>query len=379
MNAARSLTIGIVAGESSGDYLGAKLIAELRLLVPGVEFVGVPGPQMRSLGCQSWFNMESLSVMGLVEVLAHLPRLLSMRRSLIQRFTALRPDIFIGIDAPDFNLDLELALKLQGIPTVHYVSPTIWAWRPQRIAKIAQATDLVLSILPFEKPIYDRHKVPCRFVGHPLADEMPLEPARLALRRSLGISDDVRCLALLPGSRKSEVERLAPQFLKAAQLLQKRHQDILTIVPLVNQERRAQFTLLHSRLAPDLPVMLLDGQAREAMSAANLAMLASGTATLECMLAKCPMVVGYRLHPVTFWLAKRMVKSDFIALPNLLAAQALVPELLQESCTPERLVSELGNLISGGQEGLKNHFTLLHQRMRGNASRQAAEALLELI
>ncbi|MEN4872767.1 lipid-A-disaccharide synthase [Kosakonia cowanii] len=376
----RPLTIALVAGETSGDILGAGLIRALRARVPNARFVGVAGPRMQAEGCEAWYEMEELAVMGIVEVLGRLRRLLHIRADLTRRFSELQPDVFVGIDAPDFNITLEGNLKKRGIKTIHYVSPSVWAWRQKRVFKIGKATDLVLAFLPFEKAFYDRFNVPCRFIGHTMADAMPLDPDKNAARAHLGISPLARCLALLPGSRGAEVEMLSADFLRTAQLLRERYPELEVVVPLVNAKRREQFEQIKAQVAPDLTVHLLDGQAREAMIASDAALLASGTAALECMLAKCPMVVGYRMKPFTFWLAKRLVKTPYVSLPNLLAGREVVKELLQEECQPQALASALEPLLANSETRHEMHdlFRELHQRIRCNADEQAADAVLEL-
>lgn len=376
----RPLTIALVAGETSGDILGAGLIRALKARHPDARFVGVAGPLMQAEGCEVWYEMEELAVMGIVEVLGRLRRLLTIRKDLTQRFTALRPDVFVGIDAPDFNITLEGNLKRAGIRTVHYVSPSVWAWRQKRVFKIGRNTDMVLAFLPFEKAFYDRFNVPCRFIGHTMADAMPLQPDKQAARRELGIADDAICLGLLPGSRGAEVEMLSADFLRAAQLLRQRYPTLEIVVPLVNAKRRAQFEQIKAEVAPELPMHLLDGKGRQAMIASDAAILASGTAALECMLAKCPMVVGYRMKPVTFWLAKRLVKTPYVSLPNLLAGRELVKELLQDECQPQTLAAALEPLLHAGAErdALLETFTQLHQQIRWNADEQAADAVLEI-
>jgi len=376
----RPLTIALVAGETSGDILGAGLIRALKAKHPDARFVGVAGPRMQAEGCESWYDMEELAVMGIVEVLGRLRRLLKIRRDLTRRFTALKPDVFVGIDAPDFNITLEGRLKQRGIRTIHYVSPSVWAWRQNRVFKIGRATNLVLAFLPFEKAFYDRYDVPCRFIGHTMADAMPLQPDKTAARRDLGIDEKALCLALLPGSRRAEVELLSADFLKTAMLLREKWPQLEIVVPLVNAQRREQFEQIKAEVAPELPIHLLDGKGREAMIASDAALLASGTAALECMLAKCPMVVGYRMKPVTFWLAERLVKTDYVSLPNLLAGRELVPELLQDDCQPERLAAALEPLLGAGETRarLLETFTELHQQIRWNADEQAAQAVLEL-
>jgi lipid-A-disaccharide synthase len=380
MKPGRPLTIALVAGETSGDILGAGLIRELKARHPDARFVGVAGPRMQAEGCEAWYEMEELAVMGIVEVLGRLRRLLTIRADLTRRFTELAPDVFVGIDAPDFNITLEGNLKKQGIRTIHYVSPSVWAWRQKRVFKIGRATDLVLAFLPFEKAFYDRFNVPCRFIGHTMADAMPLDPDKNVARATLGISPDVKCLALLPGSRGAEVEMLSADFLRTAQLLRKRFPDLEIVVPLVNAKRREQFERIKAEIAPELHAHLLDGMGREAMVASDAALLASGTAALECMLAKCPMVVGYRMKPFTFWLAKRLVKTEYVSLPNLLAGRELVKELLQEACEPVGLAAVLEPLLEDGVQSHQMHDTFrhLHEQIRCNADEQAADAVLEL-
>ncbi|MEY4922289.1 MAG: lipid-A-disaccharide synthase [Pseudomonadota bacterium] len=379
-NTGRPLTIGLVAGETSGDILGAGLIRALKAQIPDARFVGVAGPLMQAEGCEAWYEMEELAVMGIVEVLECLPRLLKIRKHLTQRFSELSPDVFVGIDAPDFNITLEGRLKQRGIRTIHYVSPSVWAWRQKRVFKIGKATDMVLAFLPFEKAFYDRFNVPCRFIGHTMADAMPLTPDKQAARVELGIAPHAPCLALLPGSRYAEVEMLSADFLRAAVILRQNLPELEVLIPLVNNKRREQFERIKAEVAPDLSVHLLDGQARVAMIASDAALLASGTAALECMLAKCPMVVGYRMKPFTFWLAERLVKTPYVSLPNLLAGEELVTELLQQKCQPQKLANAVLPLLQGGDavEALKERFLILHQSIRCGADKQAAQAVLAL-
>ncbi|NIG62769.1 MAG: lipid-A-disaccharide synthase [Serratia symbiotica] len=375
----RPLTIGLVVGETSGDILGTGLIRALKAQVPNSRFVGVAGPLMQAEGCEAWYDMEELEVMGVVEVMECLPRLLKLRKDLTRRFSDLKPDVFVGIDAPEFNITLEGRLKQRGIRTIHYVSPSVWAWRQKRVFKIGKATDLVLASLPFEKAFYDRFNVACRFIGHTMADAMPLQPDRLAARVALGIDLQVSCLALLPGSRRAEVEMLSADFLKTAQRLRSHYPDLEVVVPLVNAKRREQFECIKAEVAPDLTVHLLNGQGREAMIASNAALLASGTAALECMLAKCPMVVGYRMKSFTFWLAQRLVKTPYVSLPNLLAGREIVTELLQNDCVPYKLAAALMPLLEDSSQSkkLKLAFLTLHQSIRCGADEQAAQAVLE--
>lgn len=375
--------IALVAGEVSGDILGAGLIRELKRIYPNARFIGIAGQQMLAQGCETLADMEDIAVMGLAEVVKHLPRLLKIRKLTIDRMLTEKPDIFIGIDAPDFNLYVEGKLKTQGIKTIHYVSPSVWAWRQKRVFKIAKATDLVLAFLPFEKTFYDRFNVPCRFIGHTMADAVPLRPNRSEACAQLGLDESGRYVAILAGSRSSEVEFLAEPFLQTAQLLKNAHPDIRFLVPLVNEKRRRQFEAVKARVAPGLSLILLDGQARQAMIAADATLLASGTAALECMLCKSPMVVGYRMKPFTYFLAKRLVKTAYVSLPNLLANEMLVPEMIQDDCTPQKLARKmevyLGESAVENREVLIGRFTELHRQIRCNADKQAAQAVADVL
>ncbi|MGP1928506.1 MAG: lipid-A-disaccharide synthase [Arsenophonus sp. NC-WZS1-MAG3] len=376
----RPLIIGIVAGEASGDILGAGLISAIKQRVSNTYFVGVAGPLMQAEGCESWYEMEEFSVMGIVEVLGRLRRLLQIRADLIRCFIKLQPDVFVGIDSPDFNITLERKLKQIGIKTIHYVSPSVWAWRQDRVFKIREATNLVLALLPFEKKFYDRYNIPCRFIGHAMADSVPLQPDKQTIRIKLNIIHDVKCLTILPGSRRFEVEMLSPIFLRAAQILIKDFPNLQILVPVINRERRKQFEAIYREISPSLSLKILDGQAQTAMIAADVTLLASGTASLECMLAKCPMVVGYRMKPLTYWLAKRLVKIPFISLPNLLAGKELVKEFIQDDCQPELLANSLKSLLIDKKKvkKLKQIFLQLHENILCEANQKAAEAVLEL-
>ncbi|MFT0476412.1 lipid-A-disaccharide synthase [Pseudomonas antarctica] len=370
-----NLRIALVAGEASGDILGAGLMRALKAQHPAVEFIGVGGPLMQAEGLVSYFPMERLSVMGLVEVLGRLRELLARRKLLIQTLIEEKPDVFIGIDAPDFTLNIELKLRQAGIKTVHYVSPSVWAWRQKRVLKIREGCDLMLTLLPFEARFYEDKGVPVRFVGHTLADTVPLQADRAAARAELGLADGA-LVALMPGSRGGEVGRLGALFFDAAERLQALKPGIRFVLPCASPQRRAQIeALLEGR---NLPVTLLDGQSHLALAACDAVLIASGTATLEALLYKRPMVVAYRLAPLTFWILKRMVKSPYISLPNLLAQRLLVPELLQDDATPEALAQTLLPLIDGGEEQTRG-FDDIHRTLRRDASNQAADAILTLI
>ncbi|MBD8095767.1 lipid-A-disaccharide synthase [Pseudomonas fluorescens] len=369
------LRIALVAGEASGDILGAGLMRALKVRHPAIEFIGVGGPLMQAEGLTSYFPMERLSVMGLVEVLGRLRELLARRKLLIKTLIDERPDVFIGIDAPDFTLNIELKLRQAGIKTVHYVSPSVWAWRQKRVLKIRQGCDLMLTLLPFEARFYEEQGVPVRFVGHTLADAIPLHADRDAARTELGLAAGP-LVALMPGSRGGEVGRLGSLFFDAAERLQTLKPGVRFVLPCASPQRRAQIeTLLEGR---NLPLTLLDGQSHLALAACDAVLIASGTATLEALLYKRPMVVAYRLAPLTFWILKRMVKSPYISLPNLLAQRLLVPELLQDDAKPEALAQTLLPLIDGGEEQTRG-FDAIHRTLRRDASNQAADAVLNLI
>ncbi|WLH69716.1 lipid-A-disaccharide synthase [Pseudomonas sp. FP2309] len=370
-----NLRIALVAGEASGDILGAGLMRALKAQHPAVEFIGVGGPLMQAEGLTSYFPMERLSVMGLVEVLGRLRELLARRKLLIKTLIEEKPDVFIGIDAPDFTLNIELKLRQAGIKTVHYVSPSVWAWRQKRVLKIREGCDLMLTLLPFEARFYEEKGVPVRFVGHTLADTIPLHADRAAARVELGLADGP-LVALMPGSRGGEVGRLASVFFDAAERLRALKPGVRFVLPCASPQRRVQIeTLLEGR---NLPLTLLDGQSHLALAACDAVLIASGTATLEALLYKRPMVVAYRLAPLTFWILKRMVKSPYISLPNLLAQRLLVPELLQDDATPEALAQTLLPLIDGGDEQTRG-FDEIHRILRRDASNQAADAVLSLI
>lgn len=372
--------IGLVAGETSGDRLGAGLIHALRRHFPAARFEGVGGDAMQAAGLRSLYPMEPLSVMGFVEPLQRLPELLRMRRGLYRHFRARPPALFVGIDAPDFNLGLELRLRRAGVRTAHYVSPSVWAWRQGRIRKIARAVDHLLALLPFEAEFYRRHQVPVTWVGHPLADELPLHPDTGAARARLALPADGRVLAILPGSRRGEVELLGPVFLAALARCRERLPDLHCVMPAANVARRAQIdALLAGR--PELRVQVLDGQSHLAMAAADVVLLASGTSALEAMLLKKPMVVAYRVGPLTHCIASRLVHLEHVSLPNLLAGRALVPELLQGQARAEALASEVLRWFEDhpARAALVAEFERLHTELRRDASARAADALAPLI
>ncbi|MEN5028185.1 lipid-A-disaccharide synthase [Pseudomonas sp. Ps21-P2] len=369
------LRIALVAGEASGDILGSGLMRAIKARHPDAEFIGVGGPLMEAQGMTSYFPMERLSVMGLVEVLGRLKELLARRKLLIQALIDEKPDVFIGIDAPDFTLNIELKLRQVGIKTVHYVSPSVWAWRQKRVLKIREGCDLMLTLLPFEARFYEEKGVPVRFVGHPLADTIPLQADQLAARAELGLGEGP-VVALMPGSRGGEVGRLGALFFDAAERLVAARPDIRFVLPCASPQRREQIEqLLRGR---DLPLTLLDGRSHVALAACNAVLIASGTATLEALLYKRPMVVAYRLAPLTYWILKRMVKSPYVSLPNLLAQRLLVPELLQDAATAEALAQTLLPLLENGDAQTAG-FDAIHRTLRRDASNQAAEAVLNLI
>ncbi len=373
---AAPLRVALVAGEASGDILGSGLMRALKARHPDVEFIGVGGPRMEAEGLASLFPMERLAVMGLVEVLGRLPELLRRRKQLIADLIAARPDVFIGIDAPDFNLGVELRLRQAGIRTVHYVSPSVWAWRQKRVFKIRDACDLMLTLFPFEAKFYTEHQVPVCFVGHPLADDIPLEADRGQARRALGLPEEGAVVALLPGSRGGEVAKLGSLFLDAAERLRVLRPELHFVLPCANAERRAQ---LEQMLAGrNLSLTLLDGQSHLALAACDAVLIASGTATLEALLYKRPMVVAYKVAPLTYRILKRLVKSPYVSLPNLLAQRMLVPELIQDAATPDSLAQTLAPLIVDGQ-AQTDGFDQIHRTLRRDASARAADAVLELV
>jgi len=373
---------GLVAGEASGDNLGGPLIRALAERVPGARFFGVAGPRMADAGCEPWYPADALAVMGLAEIVRHLPRLLRLRRDLLRRLAAAAPDVFIGIDSPEFNLRVAADLKRRGVPTVQYVSPQVWAWRQGRVRTIGEAVDLVLCVLPFETDFYAAHDVRAVFVGHPLADRIPLVSDAAAARAALGLPGSAPTLAVLPGSRGGEVARLGPPFAATVAWLHERRPGLQFVAPMAGAAARRAFEAALGAHAPGVPVHLVDGRAQQAMAASEAVLVASGTATLEAALVKRPMVVAYRVAPLTGWLLRdlKLVKTAYFSQPNLLAGRALVPEFFQEQVRPEVLgPAVLGQLDRPDRAGLIEAFSSMHLSLRRDASRSAAEAVLELL
>ena len=375
------MRIAIVAGETSGDMLGAGLIQQLKQRYPNATFEGIGGPLMMAHGFNSLVPMERLAVMGLVEVLGRLFELLKVRRDLIKRWQATPPDVFIGIDAPDFNLTLEQKLRESGIKTAHYVSPSVWAWREKRVFKIAKAVDLMLTLFPFEAKFYEKHDVPVKFVGHHLADKIALETPTAPSRQELELDTDRPVVCLMPGSRGSEVEKLGSLFLKTAEKMLQQRNDLQFIIPAASVDRRNQIETMLAQYPGNLPVKVVLGRSQTCMAAADTILLASGTATLEAMLLKKPMVVSYILAPLTYKILKRLVKQPYISLPNLLAGRELVPELIQDDATVDNLSEALLARLEDSDDMHQLHktFLFIHRQLKRNADDEAAAAIAELI
>jgi lipid-A-disaccharide synthase len=373
--------VGILAGEASGDILGAGLMHALRQQVPEVRFTGIGGPEMAAAGLASRVPMDRLSVMGLTEPLKRLPELLSIRNAFYRDLKSTPPDVFIGIDSPDFNLGLEKKVKSLGIPTVHYVSPSVWAWRQGRIKTIKKAVDLMLTLFPFEENFYRQHGVPVCCVGHPLADDLPMTPDVTAARTALGLPQEAGVLALLPGSREGEVGRLCPVFLETFRLCRQTRPALKGVIACAGPGRRQQIERIMGDSCKDLDITLVDGQSTTVMTAADCVLMASGTATLEAMLLKKPMVVAYKMAPVSYAIISRMLRSPYVSLPNLLAGRKLVPELLQAAATPQALAAEVGKLLSdaGDTGDIISTWYEIHESLRRNASATAARAILALL
>jgi lipid-A-disaccharide synthase len=376
-----ALRIGIIAGEASGDILGADLMRAIKERCPDVEFQGVGGPLMIAQGCNSLFDMDRLSVMGLVEPLKRLPELLRIRRQLKRHFISWQPAILIGIDSPDFTLNIECYVRQRGIKTIHYVSPSVWAWRQGRVKGIAKSVDHMLTLFPFEERFYQEHGVPVTCVGHPLADQISMSDQRLAARIELDVADGHPVLAILPGSRSGEVAQLIGPFLETAQWLRRMIPNIEFLIPAANPERKSQILAAVASLSRDLPVRVVSGQSRTVMAASDAVLMASGTTSLEALLLQRPMVVAYRFGKWTFKILSRLVKTPYFSLPNLLAQRALVPEVLQDEVTAEVMGPLLMEQLSDAnhRETLVNEFQELHRLLAKNASERAAEVVFNCI
>jgi lipid-A-disaccharide synthase len=374
------MKVGIVAGEPSGSLLGAGLLHALRLEKPLLDSSGIGGADMIAAGFKSLHEMDRLSVMGLIEPLGRLPELFKIRKDLFQHFSTNKPDVFIGIDAPDFNLGLELKLRQAGMPVIHYVSPSVWAWRKKRIHKIAKAVDMVLTLLPFEAAFYEEHNVPSCFVGHPLADQIPLHTDQAAAKKALGLEPDTTYIALLPGSRKNELHYLGELFLKTALRCREKNPALKFITSAANGARNQEFQNLWRAIAPDLPLTFFENKSHAVMAAADVVLVTSGTATLETMLFKRPMVIAYRMANMTYQIARHLVKIPFIGLPNLLANQSLVPEFIQDAAQPDILAAALLDFLNHPEtaQRLHEHFTNIHVQLRRDANQRAAEAVLNI-
>ena len=387
-NADAAPLIVLVAGETSGDLLGAALLQALRRRLPAARFAGIGGPRMRAQDMDCWHDIAELSVMGVAEVLRHLPRLLRLRRRLVARLLAARPALTIGIDAPDFNLGLERRLKQARLRTAHYVSPSVWAWREGRAERIGTSADRVLCLFPMEPAIYARHGVDARFVGHPLADRFADHPDRSGARAALGLPQDAPLLAVLPGSRRGELARLLPPFLAATRVLLGERQRLLALIPAAHAGLRAPIeAALRQHDLPAARVRVLDGQADTVLMAADAALLASGTAALEAALAQCPMVVGYRIAPATHFIVKRLglLRTTRYSLPNILAGRDLVPELMQDDCTGGRLAEAVAHLLDdhAAAAAQREAFPALHAALHApdglSAAESAAQAVADLL
>jgi lipid-A-disaccharide synthase len=377
-----AVRIGIVAGEASGDLLGSHLVAALKTRLPQAEFVGIGGPKMMAAGVHSLFPMETLSVRGYVEALRSLPAILRIRSQLKRYLLQHPPQLFIGVDAPDFNLGLEKKLKRAGIPTVQYVGPSLWAWRGGRIRKIKRAVSHMLLLFPFEKSIYDAAGIPATYVGHPLADLLPLVPDRLAAREQLKLKADAEVVALLPGSRQSELKLMADLFVQTALAIHRERPQTVFLAPLVTKETRQIFeTAVYRNQATELPVKILFGHAHDAMTAANVVLVASGTATLEAALLKRPMVITYRIPTLTYKIWRRHVYLPYVGLPNILAGRFIVPEVLQQDATPENLSQAVCKLLADKElaGALQQEFTSMHQTLRLSNAEAAADAIVDVL
>jgi lipid-A-disaccharide synthase len=380
--AGRAPRIAMVAGEASGDLLGAHLVRALKAAVPGARFFGIGGPKMQSAGFDPWYPAEALAVRGYVEVLRQLPGIIRIRNELRRRLIAEPPDLFIGVDAPDFNLGLERSLRSHRIPSVHYVSPSIWAWRGERIHGIKRSVDKMLCLFPFEPALYDKVGIPAAYVGHPLADMLPDQPDRDAAREQFRIPPARTVITLMPGSRQSELQHMARLFIDTAKLIHRQVNDLQLLVPLVSRETRRQFEdELYRADAEYLPLTILFGHAHMAMTAADGVLLASGTAALECALLKRPMVVTYKMPKLSWLIGRRKVYLPYASLPNVLAGRFVVPEIFQDEATPEVLCQALLNLIFDKDVRARQEdaFQAIHDSLRQNAAKRLVDALLPML
>jgi len=378
------IKIAIIAGEVSGDILGSRLITALKKYYPNASFEGIGGPEMQAVGCESLYSMERLSIMGFTEALPRLRELLQMRKTLIQRWKKTPPHFFIGIDAPDFNLKIEKVLYQSGIPSIHYVSPSVWAWRESRVKKMKNSMDLMLTLFPFEVDFYNKHNIPAEFCGHPLADEIPLTSDSISAREELNLPKDQYILAVLPGSRMGEIKRIAPDFLAGLIQLHKKYPDWKFVSPLINEKVKVEFDRLKQEIAPDVPITYIDGKSRTVMQASDQILMASGTAVLEGMLVGRPMVAAYRVAPLTAKIIRtfNMIKSKYYTLPNNLADEYLVPELIQEEITADNVFNRVDAQFNQDEKSKKHmlkRFKDIHKQLRQNASERAAEALFKLL
>lgn len=373
----KPLVIGMIAGEASGDTLGAALIQSLQLRYPNATFVGIGGAKMIALGFQSWYPMEKLSVMGFFEVLKHLFELLRIRKSVIDQFLAIKPDVFIGVDAPDFNFKVEAELKKNNITTVHYVGPSVWAWREKRLEKIRDSVDGVLVLFPFEPPYYHRYDIPVKFVGHPLANEFPDTPDTLSARALFDIEPFVAVTAILPGSRMSEINRMADVYIQSAKLLADIYPKMQFLIPCIHHKAKERIQEAVNQFGKGLNIRLVDGQSRQVLEACDQALVTSGTATLECALMKKPLVLAIKVHPISYWIMKRLATTEWIGLPNILANQSLVSELIQDQATPHKIAIQMGRLIMDTQLRAKQitAFEAQYASLKQNASELAVDAI----
>lgn len=367
----------MIAGEASGDTLGADLLLSLKQRYPNARFVGIGGSKMLSNGFESWFPMEKLSIMGLFEVLKHLPELLSLRKSLIKQLIELKPDVVIGIDAPDFNFKVEQAMKENGIPAIHYVGPSVWAWRESRLNRIKHQVDGVLVLFPFELPLYEKYGIPAQFVGHPLANQVPAEPNQFNARQQLGLDKNCRITGILPGSRMSEINQMMDVYVQAAVRLHDIYPDMQFVVPCVHERAKNRIQQSINEYGQEVPFLLLDQQAQLAMEASDQLIVTSGTATLEAALMERPLVLAIKLHPITHWIMRRLATTNWIGLPNVLAQETLVPEYIQQDATPEKIALGIGKLISDPAARAKQLEAFQSQKLqlRQNASEIAADTI----